>query len=215
VGLVWFQGYNDVADNTSNAEYKKCLVALINDLRVEFKSPKMKVVVGVLGVNGVLNEGSKMGAIRNAQRSIDSMPEFKGNAKSIESAPLLYPPLVDVLAAWLTGRNLTTNPETPAEKLIVDSCGPIRGQAYHYWGNGSFFVYLGKAFADTMNAMEEPVSIHPNLHALKARQNTGPKQILLLRNSRNIPLISAGNEYRVNFYNLGGRQIETVTRLPE
>jgi Carbohydrate esterase, sialic acid-specific acetylesterase len=191
-GLVWFQGYNDVVGGTSFAEYQKCLVALIKDLRTEFKAPNMKAVVGVLGVNGVLNESGKMLPIRNAQRSIDTMAIFKGNARAIESAPLLYPPLVDVRAAWLTGRDIVAKPVTPAEQQALDSCGPIAGQAYHYWGDGSFFVYLGKAFADTMNAMTGTTT------AMRPEPLTGHSK----------SLTEAG--HGANSYNLTGRKLGTI-----
>ena len=89
-GLVWFQGYNDLFDETGRKAYGKNLVMLINDLRKEFKAPNMKVVVGVMGVNGPLNEGTqnpKQADVRAGQRFINTVPELKGNAKAIESAP--------------------------------------------------------------------------------------------------------------------------------
>ena len=90
VGLVWFQGFNDMIEGGKPvAEYAKNLMCLIKDLRKEFMSPDMKVVVGVMGVNGVRNEGGKQGDIRKQMRSMNDVPEFKGNVKAIETAPLL------------------------------------------------------------------------------------------------------------------------------
>lgn len=209
-GFVWFQGYNDVVGGTSFAEYQKCLVALIKDLRTEFKAPNMKAVVGVLGVNGVLNESGKMLPIRIAQRSIDTMAIFKGNARAIESAPLLYPPLVDVRAAWLTGRDIVAKPVTPAEQQALDSCGPIAGQAYHYWGDGSFFVYLGKAFADTMNAMTGTTTVIPK--GPMANRSMAPKLFTLLPGSVNrLPTLLSEAGHGANIYNVHGRKLGTIT----
>ncbi len=146
-GLVWFQGYNDLGN--SKDEYSKALVCLINDLRAEFKAPKMKVVVGVLGVNGVKNEGGKQKEIRDAQRSINAMPEFKGNAIAIESAPLLHPDIVAIkTAGWLNDRDLKKQPITAEEEAMLRRA--TSSQGYHYYGEGRFFVLLGKSFAESM-----------------------------------------------------------------
>ena len=54
-----------VRAETGRREYGKNLVCLIKDLRKEFKAPKMKVVVGVMGVNGVQNEVGKQKDVRD------------------------------------------------------------------------------------------------------------------------------------------------------
>ncbi|MEI6972805.1 MAG: sialate O-acetylesterase [bacterium] len=146
VGFVWFQGYND----KGNKEYAKELACLINDLRKEFKAPDMKAVIGVIGVNGVKNEIGTMKDLRDAQRSINTMPEFKGNAKAIESAPLLHPDIVAIkTAGWLNmDRDLKKNPITSEEDAMLKRATSNFG--FHYFGEGRFFILLGKAFADTM-----------------------------------------------------------------
>ncbi len=146
-GFVWFQGYNDLGQ--AQAVYEKNLVCLINDVRKEFKAPEMKVVVGVMGVNGVSNETGKNKEIRGAQRAINAMPEFKGNAVAVESAPLLHPDIVAIqTAGWLNKRDLKSNPVTADEKAMLARATSNKG--YHYYGEGRFFILLGKAFADTM-----------------------------------------------------------------
>jgi hypothetical protein len=149
-GFVWFQGYNDMFDETGRKEYGKNLVCLINDMRKEFKAPNMKVVVGVMGVNGVKNEIGKQKDVRDGQRFINTVPEFKGNAKAIESAPLLHPEIVALkTAGWLNkDRDLKTNPITPEEQAMLARATSNLG--FHYYGEGRFFILLGKAFADTM-----------------------------------------------------------------
>lgn len=146
-GFVWFQGYNDLG--CAKEEYSKCLVCLIKDLRAEFKSPEMKAVVGVLGVNGVKNEGGKQVGVREGQRFINTVPELKGNAKAIESAPLLHPEVVALMTAgWLNDRDTKKNPITPEERAMLQRATSNKG--FHYYGEGRFFILLGKAFADTM-----------------------------------------------------------------
>lgn len=149
-GFVWFQGFNDQFDAKARGEYGRNLVCLIKDLRKEFHAPGMKVVVGVMGVNGVNNEMGHQKEVREGQRFINTVPEFKGNAKAIESAPLLHPDIVALeTAGWLNkDRDLKTNPITPEEQAMLNHA--TSNKAYHYSGEGRFFILLGKSFAETM-----------------------------------------------------------------
>jgi hypothetical protein len=153
-GLVWFQGYNDlVGGPTCIGEYATNLVCLIKDLRKEFKAPELKVVVGVIGVNGMRNEKGKMKDLRDAMRSMNTVPEFKGNVQAIETAPLLHPKVLELkCAGWLyPERDLKTNPLTAEEQSLLARATSNLG--YHYWGEGRFFILLGKAFAETMQEL--------------------------------------------------------------
>lgn len=149
-GFVWFQGYNDMFNETGRAEYGKNLVCLINDLRKEFKAPKMPVVVGIMGVNGPRNEIGKQKAVRDGQRYVNTVPEFKGNVKAIESAPLLHPKVLELrCAGWLyPERDLKKTPITPEEQAMLSRA--CSSQGFHYFGEGRFFILLGKAMAETM-----------------------------------------------------------------
>ena len=150
-GFVWFQGFNDMIEGGKPvAEYGTNLTCLIKDLRKEFKAPEMKVVVGVMGVNGMQNEVGKQGDIRNNMRAMNTVPEFKGNVRAIETAPLLHPDVVALqTAGWLNKeRDLKKDPMTPEEKAMVGRATSNKG--FHYYGEGRFFILLGKAFADTM-----------------------------------------------------------------
>ena len=150
-GFVWFQGFNDmIAGGQPVAEYGKNLTCLIKDVRKEFKSPNMKVVVGVMGVNGVKNEVGKQGDIRNQMRSMNTVEEFKGNVKAVESAPLLDPRVVALkTAGWLNkDRDLKANPMTAEEQAMLGRATSNLG--FHYYGEGRFFILLGKEFADAM-----------------------------------------------------------------
>jgi len=154
VGFVWFQGFNDMIEGGQPvAEYGRNLTCLIKDMRKEFKAPEMKVVVGVMGVNGVKNEVGKQGDIRNQMRSMNTVPEFKGNVKAVESAPLLHPDVVALkTAGWLNkDRDLKKDPMTPEEKAMLDRATSNLG--FHYYGEGRFFILLGKAFAEAMQEM--------------------------------------------------------------
>ena len=151
-GLVWFQGYNDLFDEVGRKEYGKNLVCLIQDLRKEFKAPKMKVVVGVMGVNGprVEEVNIKQKEVREGQRFVNTVPEFKGNVKAIESAPLVHPKILELKSNFLytKERDLKANPVTPEEQAMLQRATSNLG--FHYFGEGRFFILLGKSFAEAM-----------------------------------------------------------------
>lgn len=154
-GFVWFQGYNDLFDDKGRKEYGSNLVHLIKDLRKEFKAPDMKTVVGVMGVNGVKVEevNIKQKEVRDGQRFVNTVPEFKGNVKAVESAPLLHPDIIAIkTAGWVSkDRDLKTEPITPEEQAMLQRS--TSSQGFHYNGEGRFFILLGKAFAEAMLEM--------------------------------------------------------------
>jgi alpha-galactosidase len=153
-GFVWFQGYNDMFDETGRKEYGTNLVHLIKDLRKEFKAPEMRVVVGVMGVNGPHNEvNPKQKDVRDGQRFVNTVPEFKGNAKAIETGQLLHPEIVELkCAGWLyPERDLKKTPITAEEQAMLKRA--TSNQGYHYFGSGRFFILLGKSFAETMQEL--------------------------------------------------------------
>lgn len=156
-GFVWFQGFNDLFDETGRGQYGANLVHLIHDVRAEFDVPKMPVVVGVMGVNGPHNEHNpKQKDVRNGQRFINTLPEFQGNAKAIETAPLLDTRVVALTAgSWLPeyDRDFNVNPITAEERAMLNRATSNKG--FHYSGEGRFFILVGKAFAETMQQLLE------------------------------------------------------------
>ena len=67
-GFVWFQGWNDMFNDQALDQYENNLVHLATDIRREFKSPRLPVVIGELG-NGGPKAGNNMLAIRAAQKN--------------------------------------------------------------------------------------------------------------------------------------------------
>ena len=110
----------------------------------------MKVVVVIMGVNGIHNEVGKQKEVRDGQRFINTVQEFKGSVKAIETAPLLHPDIVAIkTAGWLNkDRDLKQQPITPEEEAMLKRA--TSNQGYHYYGEGRFFILLGKSFAETM-----------------------------------------------------------------
>ena len=150
-GLVWFQGFNDMFDVSGRQQYGQNLIHLIHDLRRDLRAPDMKVVVGVMGVNGPENEDNpKQRDVRNGQRSINQVPALKGNATAIETAGFCHPRIVAIkTAGWLNkSRDLKTMPLTQQEQQMLARATSDKG--YHYYGEARFFILVGKAFAENM-----------------------------------------------------------------
>lgn len=150
-GFVWFQGFNDMFfPEEIRRQYGQTLACLIRDVRKEFGVPNLPVVVGVMGVNGTRNEIGKQKDIRDGHRFVATVPEFQGNVKVLESAPLLHPKVVELkTAGWLyPERDLAKEPLTEEEQALLRRATSDKG--FHYYGEGRFFILLGKAFADAM-----------------------------------------------------------------
>jgi alpha-galactosidase len=101
-GFVWFQGWNDMCVDEKIRqqvydEYCPNFVHLVQDLRAEFKVPKMPVVVGELGVGGEKVD-KNMIDFRAGQAKIATAPELKGTLGYVRTAPFWYPELDELPA---------------------------------------------------------------------------------------------------------------------
>lgn len=67
-GLVWMQGWNDMCTEAAVPEYADNLVHLAADIRREFNSPRLPIVIGELGNGGPTEPDSRMQKFRDAQR---------------------------------------------------------------------------------------------------------------------------------------------------
>jgi len=67
-GFVWMQGWNDMCTAAAVPEYADNLVHLAADLRREFNSPRLPIVIGELGNGGPAEPNSGMQKFRDAQR---------------------------------------------------------------------------------------------------------------------------------------------------
>jgi hypothetical protein len=89
-GFVWQQGWNDMCTKEAIPEYARNLVNLVKDLRKEFNTPDMPVVVGELGNGGPVTSGD-MFDFRKAQE--EGTRKIK-NARFIKTAQFARPPEV-------------------------------------------------------------------------------------------------------------------------
>ena len=135
-GFVWFQGFNDQFSPEFRDNYKDNMIAFIEDVRREYKVPKLPFIIGVLGT-GVTAEKVGENQVSLAQRAAAKEPKFEGNVLAVESYTeySLFSHKI-FSKGW---------PKHYHEWATVGSDRP-----YHYLGSGAFFVRLGDAFADSM-----------------------------------------------------------------
>ncbi len=134
-GFVWFQGWNDMY-NGAELEYASNMKNFVNDVRKDLNAPNMPFVIGVMGQNQSKPAQGAMLVIQEAQLSMETLPEFKGNVKAVrtdvlvdKAAEELYPKWRDNFEQW--------------EKTGSDF-------GYHYMGSAIWFNRIGKAMGEAM-----------------------------------------------------------------
>jgi len=121
-GCVWYHGWNDgVNPKTAVPEYEQNLVNLINDVRREFKSPKLPVIIGEL-TGPWVDAPLEWTKLRQAQAAAAARAEFAGN--------VLFVPTHDFVR----------KPE--------DSPNP--GHGHHEFGNAETYFLVGDALGRGM-----------------------------------------------------------------
>lgn len=124
-GFGWFQGHKD--SGSTKEDYEKCLVNLINDLRKEFKAPKMKTVVATVGFHGYRLLSGPWKGVWEAQMAVGDPkqhPEFAGTVASVDTRDF-----------W---REVDESP---------------RFQDYHYHRNPETYLLVGEAMGRAMTRL--------------------------------------------------------------
>ncbi len=121
-GFGWFQGHKD--SGSTKEDYEKCLVDIIQDLRKEFKAPKMKAVVATVGFEGYRLMSGPWKGVWEAQMAV-------GDAKQ-------HPDLVGSVASVDTRDFWREIEESP------------RSQNYHYHRNPETYLLVGEAMGRAM-----------------------------------------------------------------
>ena len=102
VSLVWFQGWNDMYEGREE-RYEANLANLIRDLRKDLGVADMRVVIGEFGPHGPVIESpdkrieKAARKIRDAQRAVAAMPEFKDTVRFVPTAELVTPGLTKAM----------------------------------------------------------------------------------------------------------------------
>jgi hypothetical protein len=137
-GFVWFQGHKDSFTEQLIVDYEKNLVNLINDVRKEFKSPKLPAVVATIGFGGH-NMQEKFVRIHKAQLAVGDAkqhPEYAGNVASVDTRDF-----------W---REVDESPKS---------------EDYHYNRNAETYLLigdaLGRAMVGLLGGKAEPLPLAP------------------------------------------------------
>lgn len=194
-GFVWFQGWNDVVNSRvyprrgqdgGYDKYSEWMAAFIRDVRKDLKSPAMPFVIGVLGVNGPIDNVSERyrsihGTFREAMAAPASLPEFKGNVIAVRTAPFWDMPLDRIqkkreevnqqkrrLQSQVKNGELTE--EEAATQLAKVQAGLVSAEdealwkrgasnaGYHYYGCAKTMAQIGRAFAEAVLEMQSNAS---------------------------------------------------------
>ena len=123
-GLVWYQGWNDgCGPRHAVDEYTANLAHLIRDLRAEFGTPSLPVVVGELTGPWVVADGA-WADLRRAQAAAATLPEWNGTVRFVPTHEFVRAP--------------------------EDSPHPSHG--HHEFGNAETYVLVGRALGEVMAA---------------------------------------------------------------
>lgn len=132
-GLVWFQGWNDQY-GTEN-EYASNLTHFIKDVRRDLKTPDLACVIAAMGQNGSKPAAGAMLTIREAQLSMNELPEFRGNVKAFRTDLLVDKAAEEMYPHWKENKAWSvTGGDHP----------------YHYLGSAIWFTRIGHAMGESM-----------------------------------------------------------------
>jgi alpha-galactosidase len=135
-GFVWFQGWNDMINADSTAEYTQNLTHFIHDVRKDFKSSKLPFVIGQMGVDGE-KPSANVKKFKDAQAAVMGVPEFKGNVALVKTDVFW-----DTEAEAVFKKDWRKNLE---EWNKVGSDYP-----FHYLGSAKTMCKIGRAFGEAV-----------------------------------------------------------------
>jgi len=131
-GFVWFQGWNDMFNPDFLADYGKHMANFIRDVRKDLKTPNLPFVIGQMGQNGPDGASDKMQTIKDAQASMEAIPEFKGNVKVVKTDVFWDKKAAELVKTW---------------RQNIDEWKKVGSDfGYHYLGSAITFSRIGRAF---------------------------------------------------------------------
>lgn len=143
-GFFWFQGFNDQFGNDAPSQYESNMKHFIKDVRKDLKAPKLPFVIagiGTFGWDGTLKPKAESGTekVLNGQLAMNSVPEFNGNVKAFETAPLYDKEAAKIFPTW------------KKQFEVWKKVGSNR--PYHYLGSGIWYCRIGKTAGQEMVKM--------------------------------------------------------------
>ena len=185
-GFVWFQGWNDMVDGGTYPNrnqpggydrYSWLFEHFMRDVRKELKAPDLPFVIGVMGVEGVIDSpiGNSQYYFRRAMAAPAESPEFKDTVAAVYTenywdAKLealdtrsrevgLYRAMLQqrdglkgeaLDKAYAKYRAMYFTPEEEAYLKVGKS-----NAGFHYLGSGKFMVGAGRGFAEAMLELQQ------------------------------------------------------------
>jgi len=134
-GFVWFQGWNDMYGGAEN-EYASNMKHFIKDVRKDLGAPNLPFVIAAMGQNGSTPAAGAMLTVREAQMSMNDVPEFKGNVKAFRTDVLVDKAAEAVYPNW---------------RKDIEKWKTVGGDfGYHYMGSAIWFTRIGHAMGESM-----------------------------------------------------------------
>ncbi len=133
-GFVWFQGWNDQYGGEN--EYASNMKHFINDVRKDLNSPKLPFVIAAMGQNGSTAAAGPMRIVRDAQLSMNEVPDFEGNVRAFRTDVLVDKAAEELFPTWK---------ENTEQWNLTGGDFP-----YHYFGSPIWFTRIGHAMGDAM-----------------------------------------------------------------
>ncbi|MBL7154318.1 MAG: hypothetical protein ISS79_11425 [Phycisphaerae bacterium] len=150
-GVVWFQGWNDMFDPDFVENYAKHMANFIRDVRKDLKAPNLPFVIGQMGQNGPDGASGNMLKIKDAQASMEKIPEFKGNVRVVKTDVFWDKKAAELVKTW---------------RQNVDEWKKVGSDyGYHYLGSAITFSNIGRAFGQAildLKTSEMPLVAHEN-----------------------------------------------------
>ncbi|MCF7957826.1 MAG: sialate O-acetylesterase, partial [Phycisphaerae bacterium] len=190
-GFAWFQGWNDLVnrgvypnrDKKGGYDlYSELMAKFIRDVRKDLKTPGMPFVIGVIGVNGPIENVDERyraihGNLREAMAAPAELDEFKGNVLAVRTAPFWDMPIDRAMvkrdhyngqvnqlkkkakngewtAAKLAAELKKIEGQSPTDKELAIIKRGASNAGYHYLGCGKTMALIGKAFAEGLISMK-------------------------------------------------------------
>jgi alpha-galactosidase len=134
-GFVWFQGWNDQYGGAEK-EYASNMKHFIKDVRKDLGAPHLPFVIAAMGQNGSKPATGAMLTIREAQMSMNDVPEFRGNVKAFRTDLLVDKAAEELYPTW---------------QKNIEQWNKVGGDhGYHYLGSAIWFTRIGHAMGEAM-----------------------------------------------------------------
>jgi alpha-galactosidase len=122
-------------------EYTVNLAHLIRDVRKDFKSPNLPIVIGQMGVDGE-SPSANVRKFKEAQAKVLDLPEFKGNVALVKTGRFW-----DAEAAAIFKKGW---------RMHLDEWNKVGSDyPYHYLGSAKTMLRIGHGFGEAILEMQD------------------------------------------------------------